>query len=329
MGLSRGKRRTKKACLRNTKEANAHVDSVVNANGKGNKATKRCGSKLKKEVLQTPCVMRTSNATLNGPVSQTTSPLFNFVSPQKINSGKHGVRSTPLLDSGCKVMISTQCLAEYVGGEITIESLEGKLQEGFTVLNWVSTRRKINTPARYKHDESPKPTNSKSQLQFQHRDCIPENKYRRVMSAFFAGMNQHQYAYDCHVMGEEPFSHVVFNDLVGKRLYRFMIALWRVTQRLVVLRSANMYIDSGQWSGNGPLKLTAAYDTRWQKARGWNSLHGTSYAIDYMTGMPIFVCCMHRSRPTECAPEDGVAQGRSNASTEHDEQVSVNVARSW
>ena len=299
MPLKRGHRRTAKsraarASRRSSNDAKApSQDTVVPAT-----------NKKRKTVFETPCNPRVLHTKSTGPIHRHHSPLFSFVSPQKINSTKTGARGAPLLDSGQKLMLTVECLRECLGGDVSMERVESKPQEPFSVMDWVKTRRPSNPPARFKSEEPSTPKSATPKLKCKHRACFGMKRCMKMMAAFFTGKNQRQCACDCHLMGEEPFSHVVFNDFVGKRLHRFVIALWRITQRLTVLRSASLHLEAGLWDGKGPLKMTAAHDTRWQKARGWNSLHGTSYAIDHMSGMPIFVCCLHRAPPA-CIKEGG------------------------
>ena len=45
--------------------------------------------------------------------------------------------------------------------------------------------------------------------------------------------------------------------------------------------------------------MSTCYDTRWQKCRGWNSLSSTSFGVDLLSGLAIYVSCYHRASPSD------------------------------
>ena len=141
-------------------------------------------------------------------------------------------------------------------------------------------------------------------LKFKH-DRNRVEVYKDAVSSFLSGMNFNQCSRRCNLSGTDQLSANTFFQLVGKRMRRFIRVLWLVSQRLSLTVSGNMYVEAG-WTPPDPMPIIVQYDTRWQKCRGWNSLHSTGYATDYLSGLPVHLKCLHRRRPGKQHDDDEI-----------------------
>ena len=278
---------------------------------KGPNAIEKRKSRL---IFKSPRVLGTK---ATGSTMKRTSPSVAFVSPQKTNAPR--AKGDPLMDTGTKIMLTLNCLQECVCGvlqvetrDITIDDMEKCLAVEHRPGMVNKAVRPSKLPSRFVDSSEEEPTHEeikskRQKLTFKHHRGLDASTHLRAINAFFVGQNHAQCDHFCKLNNDRAVSKNVHLDLMGKRMHRHLRGLWLITQRLSMDTASSLHLHAGLWDGVEPLGITVACDARWQKCRGWNSLHSTSCAVDFLSGSPMHATCLHRARPTEVSddtPED-------------------------
>ncbi len=127
----------------------------------------------------------------------------------------------------------------------------------------------------------------------------------RAAIAHITGQPYPAYAASIAASGEAPLSHVIYHKLLYGNIYQgFMNVFHKLRDELIIPRIHKVYEDLGLWKDKSkPCRITIAVDCRYQKraySKGgrMNSLDGTVFCTEMLTGYVVAVANMHRDDPS-------------------------------